>query len=486
MEPMIRFTLVAAVLFLAAGCRRADDPALGRPGATTLTIGVAVPATANAVAGMRQTVENVTLEGLLNYGRDGRPVAFLAQAWSRSDDGLTLRLRLQPGAVFHDGSPVTAAIARDNLLKRLPRDLGPAFEDVQEIRTPSDSEVEIVLKQPSAFAIEALDVPIAKPGTANIGTGPFELVRQGDGEIEMRANAHYYLGKPAIDRIVFKSYASVRSAWADLLRAKVDMLYEVGGDALDSLQPSNQVRIFSYRRHYAYMAIFNPNRPMLHDAAVRRRLNLAVNREQLIVDALGGRGMPATGPVWPAHWAIAPDAGGFAFAPEAMGGRAPLRLTCIFGDPTLERLALVLERQLQSVGVDLTLQAVSADSMLQRLADADFDLVLTDAISGPSMARPYLFWHSKGPFNYGRFASRAVDAALDAVRHALNDDAYRTAVAAFQRAIVDDPPALFLAWIERARAVSTRFDVMSEPERDVWSSLRLWRPVAGPAIASRD
>ena len=32
-------------------------------------------------------------------------------------------------------------------------------------------------------------------------------------------------------------------------------------------------------------------------------------------------------------------------------------------------------------------------------------------------------------------------------------------MAAFQRAIVDDPPAIFLAWSERARAVSTRFDV---------------------------
>ena len=73
---------------------------------TTLVIGVAVPATANAEAGMRQTAENLTLEGLLNYGRDGRPVPFLAHRWSRGDDGLTLRLQLQPSAIFHDGSPV--------------------------------------------------------------------------------------------------------------------------------------------------------------------------------------------------------------------------------------------------------------------------------------------------------------------------------------------------------------------------------------------
>jgi peptide/nickel transport system substrate-binding protein len=483
MKAMTRCAPVIAGLVLCLGCRPADDPALNRPGQTTLTIGVAIPA-ATAATGMQQTARNITLEGLLNYGRDGRPVPFLAREWSTSDDGLTLRLRLAAGAVFHDGSSVTAAIVRDALLEGMPSLLGPAFEDVQEIRAVSSEELVIVLKRPSAFAIEALDVAITKPDAPTIGTGPFRLADGGVGEVEMRANPNYYLGKPAIDRIVFKSYPSVRSAWADLLRDRVDMLYEVGVDAMNSLQPSNKVRIFSYRRHYAYMAIFNPHRSGLRQAAVRRALNSAVNRERLIVDALGGRGAPATGPVWPSHWAIQPGAASFAFAPAEIGG-APLRLTCIFGNPDLERLALVLQRQLQSVGVELELQAVSGRSMLHRLEAADFDVVLTDAISGPSMARPYLFWHSKGPLNYGRFSSAAVDAALDAMRHASDDGAYRAAVTAFQQAIVEDPPALFLAWSERARAVNTRFDVASEPERDVWSSLRLWRPVGAPALASR-
>jgi peptide/nickel transport system substrate-binding protein len=490
MKAMNRSVVAATILLFAVGCSRGKGAARNRPDSTTLVIGVAVPATTNAEAGMRQTAENLTLEGLLNYGRDGRPVPFLAKQWSRADDGLTLRLQLQPAALFHDGSPVTATIVRDSLLKGLPRNLGPAFEDVQEIRAVSERDVEIVLKQPSAFAIEALDVPIAKPGATRIGTGPFVLVNQNNGTVEMRSNPDYYLGPPAIDHIVFKPYASVRSAWADLLRDQVDMLYEVGVDALDSLQPSNQVKVFSYRRHYAYVAIFNTNRPALRDPAVRRRLNAAINREQLIADALGGKGAPATGPVWPAHWANQPDAPKFVYAPEEMternGTSRRIRLNCLFGNPDLERLALVVQRQLQSVGVDLELQAISGDSMLSRLNGADFDLILTDAISGPSLARPYLFWHSGSPFNYGRFSSRGVDASLDAIRHAPDDDAYRVGVRAFQRAIMDDPPALFLAWIERARVVSTRFAVPAEPERDVWSTLRLWRPVADPALARRN
>ena len=69
-----------------------------------------------------------------------------------------------------------------------------------------------------------------------------------------------------------------------------------------------------------------------------------------------------------------------------------------------------------------------------------------------------------------------VDSALDRVRHAATDDGYRDGVAAFQRAIADDPPAIFLVWGDRSRAVSSRFDVRPQPGRDVLASLRLWRP----------
>jgi hypothetical protein len=78
-----------------------------------------------------------------------------------------------------------------------------------------------------------------------------------------------------------------------------------------------------------------------------------------------------------------------------------------------------------------------------------------------------------------------VDAALDAIRHAPNDDAYKAGVAAFQKAIVDDPPAIFLAWGERARAVSTRFELPPvEPGVDILPTLRLWRPATDKRLVS--
>ena len=107
---------------------------------------------------------------------------------------------------------------------------------------------------------------------------------------------------------------------------------------------------------------------------------------------------------------------------------------------------------------------------------------------GPSFFRQMLFWQSNAQFNWGAFVNRGVNAAFQQIKLAKNDDEYRAGVAAFQRAIADDPPAIFLAWSERARAVSTRFEVPSEPGRDILrgGSVSLWRPAVMPQLASRN
>jgi ABC-type transport system substrate-binding protein len=113
-------------------------------------------------------------------------------------------------------------------------------------------------------------------------------------------------------------------------------------------------------------------------------------------------------------------------------------------------------------------------------------LFLADYVQGPNLYRPYLFWHSGSPYNWGGYSDKAVDEALDAIRHATNDETYKAGVAAFQRAMVDDPPAIFLAWRERSRAVSARFAVRAEQGADILSSLHLWRPSTEQLAARRN
>jgi peptide/nickel transport system substrate-binding protein len=369
--------------------------------------------------------------------------------------------------------------------------MGPAFADIDEIRAVSNDTIEVSLKQRSAFLLEALDVQVQQPNPAQNGqlngTGPFSIVGR-SGEAEMLANERYFAGKPLIDRVIIKPYTSVRSAWADLLRGQVDMLYDVGVDSLDSLESSSEVRVFTFQRGFAYMLLLNVSKPYLADPAVRRGLNAAIDRDELVRTVLRGHGTPAVGAVWPRHWAYSSDLPRFEYAPRSLAAQlGQRRLKCVMFEPSHERIALAVQRQLQAVGVNLDIEVVTDDKVVQqRLATGDFDAFLSDFPQGPPLVRPFLFWDSKGPFNYGRFSSAAVDSALDTIRHAADDDAYKNGVALFQRAIVADPPAIFLAWRERARAVSTRFDVPVERDTDILTALHLWRPAADERLAKRD
>lgn len=474
--------LAAFLLVHSSGCGE-RAPLESRSIDSTLVVGLGVGEVDNVQAGVQQAVRNIAVEGLIDFDQNARPRPWLAESWSPLSDGPGWRIRLRPDATFHDGQRVTAGLVRDILVAQLPAYLREPYDDVAEISTPSDVELDIRLKRSSAFILEGLEIPIQRQGTSVIGTGPFRSAT--DGEAEMLAYPHYYGGPPAISRLEIRPYPSVRTAWAEMLRNHVDVLYEVGVDALDFLGKSSAINVFTFERPYVYTLVLNSRHGPFQDRSVRLALNHAIDRQLLIRSVLDGHGTPADGPVSPSHWARDSRSAGFEYAPEALNvSRGPLRSNCIFGDPSLERMALEVQRQLQEVGVVLTFEAVNGNQLLQRLETGNFECALADIISGPNLLRPYWFWHSGGPFNWGRFKSTQIDEALDGIRYAPNDEHYRRAVSAFQRAILNDPPAIFLAWSERARAVSKRFDVPVEPGRDILSTLRSWRPTTDKVMDS--
>src|SRR5206468_1853312 len=128
----------------------------------------------------------------------------------------------------------------------------------------------------------ALESPIRKSdGSA---TGPFKSL--GPDKLELVANDNYYLGRPQIDTILVRRYPSIRAAWAEMLRNHIDMLYEVGADALESLTGASDVAVFTVAKHYQLLLVFNNHLPTFRDARIRRAFNLAVNRDEVIADGL--------------------------------------------------------------------------------------------------------------------------------------------------------------------------------------------------------
>ena len=72
----------------------------------------------------------------------------------------------------------------------------------------------------------------------------------------------------------------------------------------------------------------------------------------------------------------------------------------------------------------------------------------------------------------------------DRIRYADGENNLRGAITGLQQTFMDDPPAIFLAWSVRARAVNKRFAVHVEEGRDILGTLRLWKPPSATQLAA--
>jgi len=481
--------LVIAVLTVSS-CRRSSESRVVQSPAV-LRVGVA-QLTQNPNQGLRQLAGLLSLEGLARPGENGRLQPWLAEKWTVAQNGRSLLIALRPNVKFHDGSPADAFAIAALLPDSLRSLMGPVFSDVDSVKALSPTTLEVSFKEPSPFLQEGLEATILKRGASVLSTGPYAV--DSNSTTQMRASNDYYLGRPQIDLIQVATYPSVRSAWADMLRDRVDMLWEVGSEALDSMKNSSTVSVFTYTRHYQHVIVFNQHTPALHSAAVRRALNFAIDRKALVHNALRDHGVASSTVVPPQHWAIDPKAQRFDFDPQraanllgARGNKPSLQFTCLVApDSVDERIALDVKQQLAMVGVDMAVQESSRDEIIRRGGKGEFEAAVSDAISGPTMLRPYLFWHSNSPVNWGNFGSTVIDTAFDRVRHAPDEERYRDSIRDLQQAFFDDPPAIFLAWSVRARAINKRFLVPAEEGRDVLSTIRLWTPTGAARQASRN
>jgi len=485
---------VIAGATLSWACRRSGGEAPRASPPTALRLGISQVSTTNPAIGLRQLTQLLTQESLARAIDDGRMQPSLAEGWMSQNAGRTLVVKLRPKITFHDGSPLDAEAVAKILPDSLKGFMGPLFSDLEQIRATGADTIEITFRRPSPFLLEMLESPIQRPGTPPIGTGPY--IGAPGSMTAFAANSGYYLGKPSIERIDVTTYPTVRGAWAEMLRDRIDMLWEVGPDAVDSLTSSTAVATFSYTRRYQFVLAFNPAAKAVRSKDVRAGLNAAIDRDRLVKNALNGHGVASVGMVWPQHWALQNNRPKPAFDPKAATealnrARAKpndrIHFTCLISpDALTERVALEVKRQLEGAGVDMAVEELTQEQLLERLGKQDYEATLIEFISGPTLFRPSLVWHSGAPFNWGHFGGPNIDKALDAVRFSGSDAEYRTAVASLNQNFADDPPAVFLAWQERARAVSRRFSVPSEPGRDILGTLRLWKPAADTRQASRN
>jgi ABC-type transport system substrate-binding protein len=175
------------------------------------------------------------------------------------------------------------------------------------------------------------------------------------------------------------------------------------------------------------------------------------------------------------------EAAGLVSKVRPTGAPTRLRFTCLIpaNYTLLEKVGLEVQRQLYNSGVDMQFEVVSIEDFSARVQQGRFEAMLIDFISGPTVERGYQFWRSarnfKG-FNTFGYENAEAERIFDVLRVSANEAAVRSATSRLQQVLLNDPPALFLAWGERTRAVSKSFVIVQEPGRDPIDPLyTIWR-----------
>jgi peptide/nickel transport system substrate-binding protein len=418
-----------------------------------------------------------------------------------------------PGLTLHNGESLDAARAAEILRSFVSspdkRRSFPALTDVTSIEAKSDTELVFSLARHSWWLPEDLSTPLSiEENGIEIGTGPYQLVEKNEANVVLRRFDAYHGGRPGIGKVIVRTDSTLRTAWASLLRGEVDVVVDLPPDTVELIGNEKNARIIAFPRPYQYIIAFNLRLRKFSDPRIRQALNMAIDRAAVVENVLKGAGAPSAGPIWHRHWAADSEASAVPFAPrraeallDAAGLKmvpsldpreAPtrLRLTCLVpeGFIVYEHLALEVQRQLSDVGVDMRFEVQSFEKYDERATGGDFEAVMVDITSGFSLSRSSIFWRSpKRPEVLDAFGyeNPETESLFEQLRAAGSDSAVRSVVSRLQDAFRRNPPAIFLAWNERARTFRGGFPITAPPGTDPLPRLWEWGAQVSDRTATR-
>eukprot|EP01037_Dinobryon_pediforme_P005507 gene5507-5561_t len=415
-----------------------------------------------ALVGANQVVSGMIFESLLAADDAMRPTAGVADRWTLIDD-TTWEFHVRPGAMFHDGSRLTAEDIRFSL-DRMPRVPGSPAPYVRlagltqslEVVSPEVFRLHTKSFDPSvplhalgAYIVSAKAAAGASSadfnsGRATIGSGPWRFVEFKPGERLVLEAARAEL---AYGRAIIRPIANDAARVAALLSGDVELIDSVPPDDVEKLRanpaisiwqaPSARMIYIGLDQEHAVSAQITgmdgkplPANPLL-DRRVRQALNLAVNRGLIVDRILHGAGR-ATGQLVPEGFVgydpgIKPPGYDLAQAKKLLaeaGYPSGFKITLtspnnryVQDDKTAQAVAQMWTR----AGVATSVDVLPANAFFARAAKRDLSAFLIgfgstagDSYTGMSQVlHSYDEAKGLGALNRFRFADKAVDEALE-------------------------------------------------------------------------
>ncbi|KAB7629226.1 hypothetical protein D8B34_17510 [Verminephrobacter eiseniae] len=444
-----------------------------------------------------QAVLYAVYDPLIDIQRDGSYHSALATSVERSPDSRRWTVTLRQGVRFHDGTPFNAQAVAAHFKRLADPDTRctclPTVQAITAIETPADDTVVFRLASgwasfpaqvlgasfafiPSPTAVAAAG---ADYGIRPVGTGPFKLVQftRGDRIVVERNAAYWRAGLPHLERIVFRPLPDEQTRLQSLRAGDIDLM-----QTINPLQ-AEQARAAGLQARIniglgSQMVVLDHSRAPFSDPRVRRALALAVNREAFVKLMTNGICRPGQGPLgegspydgqapWPGY-----DPKTARELLAAYGKPVAFELLTL-ASPEGRKQAEILQRMWRAVGVQARLAPLDLPQLIDRvLAKKNFEAATWVAQEYPDPDGLFEGFHSRGRFNYMRYANPQLDALLELARVNADPKVRLESYQQANRILAEDAPVIFL--MRKIGAIIHKPSVRNVPPAQ-WAGVQIFR-----------
>jgi peptide/nickel transport system substrate-binding protein len=244
----------------------------------------------------------------------------LAESWKWQDKPLAVVIKLRQGIMWPakagvmDSREFTAddVVFSFNRQNTSPKKLPNYYDYVEKAEATDRHTVTFFMKEYNAdwdyrfgwgYYSQIIPPELAKAGAGNwknaVGTGPFQLVDYVQGNSQVYAKNPIYWDRdridgaeyklPFVDRVTYRIMRDEATQHAALRTGKLDILEAIRWQAVDSLKKSAPQLKWSKWLNYSgvFLAMRTDTKPF-DDIRVRRALNLAVNKQEIVKEYYGG------------------------------------------------------------------------------------------------------------------------------------------------------------------------------------------------------
>lgn len=419
-------------------------------------------------------VLDVIYEALVEIDPDLAIQPALAESWEVSDDGLSYDFQLRDDVVFHNGRAMTAEDVVYSFERVMAEETGSPqasrFTQVESAEATGEHSVRFTLAEPFAPFLGNLANLLVVPQEVveendglqqvAVGTGPFmldEIVP--DTSVRVEANPDYYRdGEPRLAALRYNVVPESSTRAAGLRTGDYHLLPDVDPATAETLQNAGGVDLLEVQDLAYTLLGMNVEREPFDDPQVRRAINLAIDRDEIVTGVYFENAVPG-GPLSPglANWALPTDE----FECYEHDPERAQELLADAGYPdgfsfeiltfgtiqVVSDLAQVLQAQLTDAGLDVEVNVAEFGNFVQRWQNSDFDAFVS--LNGGNIDPDgYLYrtFHSTGATNVFQYEDTSVDELLDRGRTTVDEEARFEIYADLQRTLACEGPIAHVAY----------------------------------------